>query len=231
VGASVGPDGVKRDKYIRVFSPCPKGLDSPARNLARHASEVAAMYVAPFEVKLVLRKDRYGRSGDHISFDELGFPGIRFTEPRENYAHQHEDPREEKGVVYGDRLEFLDFEYLANVARLNAALAAELASAPPAPRVTRIGGALRQDTLVEWPAESRPRAEESIVGYEAVVRDTAAPRWERAHAVALGGKATIPEVLDDVVIGLRAVGSGGHRSFATVPPDPETRPASAPASR
>ena len=25
VGASVGPDGVKRDKYIRVFSPCPKG--------------------------------------------------------------------------------------------------------------------------------------------------------------------------------------------------------------
>jgi hypothetical protein len=223
VGSSKGPDGVKRAGYVRVFSNSPSGLDSTSRNLARFAADVADLYTRPFEVKLVFRKDRYGRGGDHLSFDSQGFPAIRFTEPREDYTRQHENVREEGGVKYGDTIDGLDFEYLTNVAKLNAAAAAELALAPAAPRGVRVFGAVRQDTRLTWTAAG--------AAHEAVVRDTAAPRWERVHRLPASGEAVIPEILDDVVVGIRAVGLDGRRSLAVVPADPGATPASAPRER
>ena len=191
------------------------------------------MYVAPFEVKLVLRKDRYGRSGDHISFDELGFPGIRFTEPRENYAHQHEDPREEGGRLRRP-LGILGFRILGK----------RRAPERRARRRTReraAGAARHADRR-----RASPRYARRVAGRVAPARGRI-DRWVRGGGARHGGAAlgarargrarretTIPEVLDDVVIGLRAVGSGGHRSFATVPRSrdpPRERPRVAVADR
>ncbi|HKE01004.1 MAG TPA: M20/M25/M40 family metallo-hydrolase [Planctomycetota bacterium] len=227
VGASRGPDGAVRDGYVRLFSPCPEGLDSPSRNLARHAALVAHLYakeLGGLEVRLVLRRDRYGRSGDHVSFEAEGFPGIRFTEPRETFEHQHQDVRTENGIDYGDLPEHVDFAYLARVARLDAALAAELASAPAPPSDVKVNGAVRNDTLITW----TPAAEDDplVFGYEAVSRSTTSAQWERSFFVGRSGRATVDVVLDDEVVGLRAVGRDGRRSVAVVPaePRPATRP-------
>jgi hypothetical protein len=218
VGASRGPDGVVRNDFVRLFSTA-AGIDSPSRNLARHACDIARLYFGqspePFNAKLIFRTDRYGRGGDHTSFENEGFPAIRFTEPMEDYNHQHEDVRDEKGIAFGDRIDFVDFNYIARVARLNAAFAAELAGSPPAPAKVRVQGALRNDTAVLWD----DAAHGSAAAYEVVVRETTAPCWERAIGVA-GGKATIPVTLDNHVIGLRSIGENGRRSPAFVPPDP-----------
>ena len=109
--------------------------DSPSRQLARYIAEVAQEYLPPadFRPMLVFRHDRYLRGGDHFSFNEQGFAAVRFTEYRENYNHQHQNVRTENGVEYGDLPKFVDYEYTANVARLNAATLAELASAPAPP--------------------------------------------------------------------------------------------------
>ena len=79
---------------------------------------------------MIFRSDRFLRGGDHISFNEQGFAAVRLTEYRENYNHQHQTPRTENGIEYGDLPKFVDFDYLANVARLNIATLASLASAP-----------------------------------------------------------------------------------------------------
>jgi hypothetical protein len=209
---------------VRVFSNCPSGLDSPSRNLARFAADAADLYTPNFEARLVFRRDRYGRGGDHTSFDSQGFPAIRFTEPREDYTRQHEDVREEAGIRYGDTIDGLDFEYLTSVARLNAAVVAELALAPSAPKGVRVFGAVRNDTRIAWTREADAR-------YEAAVRRTTSPRWERFHTVDSRGEAVIPEILDDVVVGLRSVGLDGRRSPAVVPAEPGAAPASAPRER
>lgn len=227
VGASRGEDGIVRNQFVRLFSPCPAGLDSPARNLARHAVDVAKLYSPGFEPVLVFRADRYGRGGDHTSFEKFGFPGIRFTEPREDYRHQHQDVREEGGVRYGDLPEHLDFEYLARVARLNAALVAEVASAPPAPSDVRVNGALRHDTTVSWKAPAAVWASQ-LAGFEVVARPTTAATWEKQFPGGSEVSVVVPVVLDDAVVGVRAVSKTGRRSAASVPVErgaSESRPA------
>lgn len=219
VGASIGPDGVRRDSYVRVFSHCERGLDSPARNLARHVATVANLYLKEaFSVKLILRRDRYGRGGDHTSFEPLGAPAVRFTEPRENYHHQHENVRTEGGIEFGDKIEFVDFKYLANVTRVNAAAAAELALAPPPPAAVALDGALRHDTKITITAP----ACDHRAGFEAVVRETEFQQWGTAFALGASGGA-VPVLLDDHVVGVRAVAIDGRRSIAVVPPEPSDR--------
>jgi hypothetical protein len=41
-------------------------------------------------VQMVYRPDRFLRGGDHLSFIDQGYPAVRFTEPHENFAHQHQ---------------------------------------------------------------------------------------------------------------------------------------------
>ena len=87
----------------------------------------------PFTAVMELRLDRFLRGGDHSSFSAEDFPAIRFTEWRENYNHQHQHVRMEKGIEYGDLLKFDDFSYIAQVARLNIATLATLAFSPGMP--------------------------------------------------------------------------------------------------
>jgi len=190
--------------------------DSPSRELARYIAEVALEYFqqGDFRPRLVFRRDRYLRGGDHISFNEQGYAAVRFTEFRENYNHQHQNVRMENGIEYGDLPEFVDYEYTANVARLNAATLASLASAPAPPADVRLlTKALENNSTLEW----KPSPGGLATGYEILWRDTTAPEWEHVQTVGNVTRATMPLSKDNVIFAVRAVDTKGHRSLPIVP--------------
>jgi Peptidase family M28 len=235
VGGSVGTDGRKVDTVVRVFS---EGIrasedltqqmarrnsggedDGPSRALMRHVVAVAAsMEPAALEVFGVRRPDRFARGGDHLPALELGFPAIRFTVGVENYNHQHQDLRTENGVEYGDTVNEMDFNYLAEVTRLNIAVATQLAAAPPAPEKAMLGGAVSSDTKVSWSPVKGATA------YKIYWRRADQNRWER-HEFAQGDNTTELTlkgvIVDDHFVGVSAIGPDGEESiitFAGLPP-------------
>ena len=181
---------------------------------------------------LEFRRDRFLRGGDHTSFNQDGFAAVRFTEWREDFNHQHQNVRVENGVQYGDLLQFVDFDYVARVAKLNAATLAVLAAAPPEPvNVTypqeKVFDNSLNDTTIEW--QNTPDTPPGT-RYEIVWRATDAPDWQRSivadktksYGVFKGGQTsqftvTLPVSKDDVIFGVRAVDAAGHRSPAVVP--------------
>ena len=189
--------------------------DSTSRQLARYIKETGAKYLPQFKVELIYRRDRYLRGGDHIPFNERGFPAVRFTEPNEDYRHQHQNVRTENRVQYGDLPQFVDFEYVAQVARLNAVALASLAAAPVAPRSAAIVTArLTNDTELRWQANAEP----DLAGYEIVWRDTAAPLWSHARFVGKVTDYTFHGLSkDNAFFGVRAVDKAGHRSPVSFP--------------
>lgn len=223
VGNTLGMDGVRRREYLRCFSYATIGNDSPGRSLAR-AARAASRFVDGFELRLVWRGDRYGRGGDHRPFHAEGFPAVRFTEPREDYSRQHKNVTERDGQPYGDVLRFIDFPYLANVCRVDVALLAELAAAPPAPARARARGARdAYDTLLSWAPV------DGATAYEAVSRQTTATDWQRIHPIdepeegrrGMLQTRLVGVCLDEVVVGVRALGKDGARSRVTTPPEPD----------
>jgi hypothetical protein len=213
--------------------------DSASRELARAVADIAATYFrphridhlqaralaltrTPFHPVLEFRPDRFLRGGDHLSFNKEGFPAVRFTEWRENFNHQHQDPRTENGVEYGDLLKFVDFNYVADVARLNAATLATLAAAPPPPRDVKIETkALDNNSTLKWQApEGFDTATASQLSYEVVWRATAAPDWVFSQTVPANGPQTTVTLnvsKDNVIFGVRSVDAAGHRSIAVIP--------------
>lgn len=229
VGSSRGDDGEVDERSVRLFV---EGLprtedaqrratrlaiggenDSPTRQLGRFVTEVATRDVTGMQVRLVYRLDRYLRGGDHRAFLDAGFPAARFTEPAEDFAHQHQDVRVVDGKQYGDLPEFCDFDYIAGVARVNAATTWSLAQAPGVPRDVAIDTSdLTNSTTLTWRAASG-----EVAGYEVVWRPTAEPLWQRVIGVGDVGRTTIGLSKDNVVLGVRAVGPRGHRSPAVFP--------------
>jgi hypothetical protein len=188
--------------------------DSPSRELARYITQTARTYGAEAAPLLEFRRDRYLRGGDHISFNEQGFAAVRFTEFQENYAHQHQNVRNENGIEYGDLPKFVNFDYVANVARLNAATLASLASAPAPPQNVRLETkGLGNDSTLVWDAPADSRA----VGYQVLWRATAAPDWEHAQSFGKVLSATLPVSKDNVIFAVQAVDEAGHRSLPIVP--------------
>lgn len=225
VGASRGDHGELNAGFVRIFSESlPLGSDprrvnllgnendSPSRELARYAKDVGDSYSARFTGALVFRADRFLRGGDHESFNAAGFPAIRFVEPVETFAHQHQNPRVENGIQYGDFIEFMDFSYLAKVAKYNIAVAASLARGPGLPRHAAIlTKDLTNDTSLSW--EAVPGA----IGYEIVRRLTTEPTWTHSDPVGNVTQATLPYSKDNWIFGIRAVDAEGHRSVAASP--------------
>jgi hypothetical protein len=188
--------------------------DSPARELARTIRDVVQRYVPEMTVKVVYRRDRYLRGGDHIPFLAQGYTAVRFTEAHEDFRHQHQDVRMVDGVQFGDLPQFVDFPYLASVARVNAAALASLARAPSPPAGVRIETLqLENRTTLSW----RANPEADIAGYEIVWRETTAPFWQGAEFVGNVTRARVPMSKDDYLFSVRAVGAGGQRSLATYP--------------
>jgi hypothetical protein len=224
VGASVGDDGVKRDGVVRIFSEAlPAGSDpnrvnvlggendSPSRELARFVKETSDVYPTGLHGLVVFRADRFLRGGDHESFNAEGYPAIRFTEPRENFDHQHQNVRVENGVQYGDLLQYVDFDYLAKVTRYNVASLASLALAPATPKVTVDTKELTNDTALHW--QPVPGA----VRYEVLRRATTDPFWTSVDDAGAATTITLKFSKDNWLFGVRAVDAQGHRSPAGYP--------------
>jgi hypothetical protein len=190
--------------------------DTPPRELARAIRDIGAEYEPSMNVRIVLRADRYTRGGDHLSFIQRGYPAVRFVEPAENFRHQRELVRVENGVEYGDTTEFIDFIYVADVARLNAATLAVLARAPAPPAAVEIETArLENDTTLRWAPNTAP----DLAGYRIVWRETTDSFWEHSMDVAANvTRATVPGVSkDNVVFGVEAFDAAGHVSRAVYP--------------
>jgi hypothetical protein len=190
--------------------------DGASRQLARYIASVSKEYlpVGEFHPLVVFRRDRYLRGGDHTSFNEQGFAAVRFTEYRENYDHQHQNVRTENGFEYGDLPKFVDYDYVANVARLNAATLASLASAPTPPAKVRIlTNALVNDSTLVWEASPGGLA----TGYLVVWRDTGAPDWQDAQSFGNVTQATVSISKDNVIFAVLATDTRGHRSLPVVP--------------
>jgi hypothetical protein len=191
------------------------GEDFPTNQLGRHLKEAGERHVPGFKVHLIQRRDRYLRGGDHLPFLERGYAAVRFTEPFENFKHQHQDVRVENGTRYGDLPEFVDFGYVADVARVNAAGLAMLARAPAAPRHARIEALeLGHDTTLRWDANTEP----DLAGYRIVWRETGATVWQHQRDVGLVTRATLAGVSkDNYIFGVQAVDHDGHASLASFP--------------
>ena len=186
--------------------------DSGSRQLARYVAEVGRTYETAVTPMLIFRLDRYLRGGDHYSFNQQGFAAVRITEFREDFHHQHQNVRNEGGIEYGDLPKFVDYDYVADVARLNAATLASLASAPGVPGNVRIlTKDLENDSTLTW--EAAPGA----ASYEVVWRATSSPEWEHAQAFGNATRATLKISKDNVIFGVRAVDAAGRRSPAVTP--------------
>jgi hypothetical protein len=239
IGNTWGGNGVRDNRRVRLFSEGVPSVeteadvrarqsvggenDSPARQLARYIKEVAERYLRNFEVTLVFRRDRYGRGGDHIPFVERGFAAVRFTEPNEDFTRQHQRVREENGIKYGDVPEMVDFAYIAQVARVNAAALSSLALAPAAPTGVRFRTARQEyDTLVSWEKSPEP----DVAGYRIVWRQTYQPFWERGIDVGDVTEHVMKGVSkDDYFFGVQAIDRDGNASVATFPRAPARAPA------
>ncbi|GIF13320.1 M20/M25/M40 family metallo-hydrolase [Actinoplanes teichomyceticus] len=188
--------------------------DGPSRQLGRFAGEVAANPQTGMDLRVVWRRDRYLRGSDHVSFLLRGYPAARFTEPRENFAHEHQDVRVVDGVQYGDLVEFCDFAYIARVARVNAATLWSLAVAPGTPKDVVIDTTrLTNETTLRWTVGTEP----DLAGYEVLWRESTAADWTDVVAVGRVGTATVDVSKDNVQFGVRAVDTDGHRSPAAAP--------------
>ena len=203
------------ERDIRMIRNLGGENDSPSRELARYISQTARVYQPGVSPLLEFRLDRYLRGGDHISFNAEGFAAVRFTEFRENFTRQHQDVRTENGVEYGDLPKFVNFDYVADVARVNAATLASLASAPgPLQNVKLETKDLVNDSTLHWDAPADGRA----AGYEIVWRATSAPDWENSLHVAGGvTRATVPVSKDNVIFAVESVDEAGHKSLPVVP--------------
>jgi hypothetical protein len=193
IGNTFGGNGVRDNARVRIFS---EGVptneteaeartrlsvggenDSRSRQLARYIKETGERYLNNFEVTLIFRRDRYGRGGDHIPFLQRGYPAVRFTEPNEAFARQHQKIREENGIKYGDVVEMVDFDYVAQVARINAAALAGMALAPAAPAGVKFKSTRQEyNTVLTWDQNR----ETDLAGYRIVWRETYQPFWQRS---------------------------------------------------
>jgi Zn-dependent M28 family amino/carboxypeptidase len=236
IGNSLGQDGVHDNSTVRVFSEGTKAtetpaqaakrrynggdVDSPSRNLARHMARLAEAHLTNLKVQMVYRTDRYGRGGDQVAFLDQGFPAVRVTEAHEDYTHQHQDVRVENGVRYGDTTEFVDFDYLAQVTRLNVVSLAALARAPAPPKAVTIEGAVSPDTTLTW----QPVA--GAASYRVWWRGTTDPQWRHHRDVpATEGAAPMKLTLKNVVIddwffGVSSISAQGDESPVVFPGDP-----------
>jgi hypothetical protein len=189
--------------------------DTPTHALGRYLKEVGAQYLPELQVQLIQRKDRFLRGGDHLPFLERGFAAVRFTEPFENFNHQHQDVRVQNGVQYGDLTEFVDMPYVAKIARLNAAGLASLALAPAAPVKVGIDvSELTNDTTLQWQTGDA----DTTAGYRVVWRETGSPTWQFQRDVGAINRATLAGISkDNYLFGVQAIGKTGASSVAVFP--------------
>ncbi len=236
VGASQAFDGTRPDPFtVRLFvEGIPTAVtseeisimqstggenDGVTHQLARFVTSEAPFYLTDMNIRVIWRRDRYLRGSVHISFQQQGYPAARFTEPRENYNHEHQDVKVVNGVQFGDLPQFVDFGYTARVAKVNGAALWALATNPGTPKNLQIhttppaGFSGTNLTALTWDANTEP----DLAGYEVVMRETTAPDWTSATGVGNVTTVTLDISKDNVQFGLRAIDQAGRRSPAAFP--------------
>jgi hypothetical protein len=236
VGASQAFDGTRPDPFsVRLFvEGVPTDVtaaeistlqatggenDGVTHQLARFVTSVAPASVTGMNIRVIWRRDRYLRGSDHLSFQAQGWPAARITEPRENFNHEHRDVGVVNGVQNGDLPEFVDFSYVARVARVNGAALWALATNPGTPKNLQIhtappaGFSGTNLTTLTWDANPDP----DLAGYEVVMRETTSPDWTSSIKVGTVTTVTLDISKDNVQFGLRAIDQAGHRSPAAFP--------------
>ncbi len=233
IGNHAAEDGKLYDPYkVRLFAegvPPQRELDSntlrylqtggesdmPTRQLARTIKEVSESYVPNMDIWLIYRLDRYLRGGDHRPFVRLGYPAVRFSEPNEEFKHQHEDVRVEDGVQYGDLPEFVDYPYVSRVTKVNLAAMANLARSPQPP--VNVGmniSNLENSTRLRWEASQT----ENLAGYEVLWRETTSPVWQHKEFVGTSTHYTAELISkDNWIFGVRSVSEDGHVGVPVYP--------------
>jgi hypothetical protein len=236
VGASQAWDGTRPDPHtLRLFV---EGIptaatsndvaimqsvggenDGASRQIGRFVQEVAPRELTDMNVRVIWRRDRYLRASDQVSFQGQGYPAARFTEPRENFNHEHQNTQVVNGVQLGDLIEFVDFDYIARVAKVNGATLWALATAPGTPKnleihaVAPLNFAGINTTTLTWNANP----EANLAGYEVVMRETTSPDWTSATNVGNVTTVTLDISKDNLQFGLRAVDQAGNRSPVAFP--------------
>ena len=230
IGNTYGMEtGIKDNNSVRIFSEGVSVAESPeeaarrastgsendgqARQFARYLKEIGERYVDQLNVKLIYRRDRYLRGGDHTPFSQLGFAGIRITEMNEDFDRQHQNVRKENGVDYGDLPDFVDYNYTQKVTRMNLASLANLALAPREPlNVGVVTSGLTNKTVLKWesPVGEKP------AGYYVVMRETTSPVWEKKFFIT-GNTAILNYSKDNYYFGVQSVDADGHESLVVIP--------------
>ena len=228
IGNTTGIDGVKDNRAFRIFSePTPVTeteaqrrarrfyggeVDGVSRQLARYVYQKTKTYMPEMNPMLIYRLDRFGRGGHHRPLNDKGFAGIRIMEAHENYNQQHQDLRTENGVLYGDRIQHVDFDYAAKLTAVNTINLAALAWAPPAPKEVAIGGIVAPSAVLRWSAVA------GAVAYKIYWRDTTSPTWEFSRVVTDATECTLEGiVVDNYFFGVAALGPEGHQSVVAFP--------------
>jgi len=236
VGASQAFDGTKPDPFtLRLFlegvptAVTPDQIsvmqavggenDGLSRQLGRFVKEVAPFGLTNMNVRVIWRRDRYLRASDHVSFQGQGYPAARFTEPRENFNHEHRNVEVINGVQFGDLIDFVDFDYVTRVTKVNAATLWSLATSPGTPKNAQIhitappGFSGINTTTLTWDANTEP----NLARYEVVTRETTSPDWTDTIGVGNVTTVTLDIAKDNVQFGVRAVDQDGNRSPVAFP--------------
>jgi hypothetical protein len=228
IGNIKGVDGVISNRDFRIFSePVPPTetekerqmrrfyggeVDGISRQLARYVFKTTQTYMPEMNPMMVYRLDRFGRGGHHRPFNDLGWAGIRIMEAHEDYNHQHQDLRTENGIDYGDKLEFVNFDYAAKLTAVNAINLASIASAPPEPKNVSIGGVVEASAKLKW------EKVDGAVGYKIYWRDTTSPTWNHSRYVGDVSEFTLEGiVIDNSFFGVASVGKDGFESVVVFP--------------
>lgn len=230
VGNSYGMEtDIKDNKSVRVFSEGVSAVETPAqasarqsagtdndgkaRQAARYIKEVAERYVDQLEVKLIYRRDRFLRGGDHTPFSQQGFAAVRITEMNEDFNRQHQDVRTENGFKFGDLPEYVDYNYLQKVTRMNLSVMSNLALATQEPEnVVVLTAGLTNKTALKWEV---PKGR-TPAGYYVLMRETTSPFWERKFFVE-ENQATLAYSKDNYYFGVQSVDENGHESLVIIP--------------
>ncbi len=228
IGNIKGVDGVISNRDFRIFSePVPPTetekerqmrrfyggeVDGISRQLARYVFKTTQTYMPEMNPMMIYRLDRFGRGGHHRPFNDLGWAGIRIMEAHEDYNHQHQDLRTENGIEYGDKLEFVNFDYAAKLTAVNAINLASIASAPPEPKNVAIGGVVEASAKLKW------EKVDGAAGYKIYWRDTTSPTWDHSRYVGDVSEFTLKGiVIDNSFFGVASVGKNGFESVVVFP--------------
>ena len=230
VGNSYGMEtDIKDNKSVRVFSEGVSALETPAqaagrqsagtdndgkaRQAARYIKEVAERYVDQLEVKLIYRRDRFLRGGDHTPFSQQGFAAVRITEMNEDFNRQHQDVRTENGFKYGDLPEYVDYNYLQKVTKMNLSVMANLALSTQEPEnVVVLTAGLTNKSALKWDA---PKGK-TPAGYYVLMRETTSAFWEKKFFVK-ENSVTLAYSKDNYYFGVQSVDENGHESLVIIP--------------